>query len=500
MIVRTFLGPPGTGKTTACARTVIEWSDDGVSLEDIAYMSFSVKAATEPVSRLGDFTDDDLMWFRTIHSAAFHMLGISREQVVTEKRLRSFAKELGFDYRGQVTLVDDMIVEGPRLMDFALTVHNVARNRMVGVEAIIEETGADCTVNDVAELVAAYDAWKDENGFVDFTDMLVQLDESCCVPVKRAIVDEAQDLSTLQWKAVDILFADVEELVLAGDDDQAVYAWAGADVHEFMRRAEASDQTIVLNQSYRVPRKVHDLASSIITRCSERLDKDYRPRDEDGAVLDVPDIYSLPLGEGEWLLLARNVYLVNQYTEMLRQSGYAYRTSDGLCGVAKEHLAGLYAWETLRKGKSVSAAQAMAVYDCMLAGSGYARGGRAALSKEGKMSLTYDDLATRYGLLADEDKPWFEVLTKIPESDKSYMRECLRNGDSLLHPRITVSTIHGAKGGEADNVALVTEVSRRVADAIGDDEHRVWYVAVTRAKDKLWLVRTGSTYEYDVPF
>jgi DNA helicase-2/ATP-dependent DNA helicase PcrA len=67
----------------------------------------------------------------------------------------------------------------------------------------------------------------------------------------------------------------------------------------------------------------------------------------------------------------------------------------------------------------------------------------------------------------------------------------MRNGEKFNDkPRITISTIHQSKGGEADNVVLVTDMGKLSWDNLGtDEENRVWYVALTRAKENLYLVQ-----------
>ena len=72
---------------------------------------------------------------------------------------------------------------------------------------------------------------------MDFNDLITTLiKKQNKIPKLKAIfIDEAQDLSPLQWKLVDILKNKTEHLYLAGDDDQAIYAWAGADVNRFIK-------------------------------------------------------------------------------------------------------------------------------------------------------------------------------------------------------------------------------------------------------------------------
>jgi superfamily I DNA/RNA helicase len=83
-------------------------------------------------------------------------------------------------------------------------------------------------------------------------------------------------------------------------------------------------------------------------------------------------------------------------------------------------------------------------------------------------------------------------MDKIPETDRAYVTALLRRGEKFnASPRITVSTIHGSKGGEADNVVLLTDLSPAAENEMHinpDDMHRVFYVGVTRARQNLYIV------------
>ena len=70
-------------------------------------------------------------------------------------------------------------------------------------------------------------------------------------------------------------------------------------------------------------------------------------------------------------------------------------------------------------------------------------------------------------------------------------------------PRINLSTIHGAKGGEADNVMLMTDLPKKADESYfsnPDDERRVFYVGMTRAKKELHLVRSQTDREFTEAF
>ena len=73
------------------------------------------------------------------------------------------------------------------------------------------------------------------------------------------------------------------------------------------------------------------------------------------------------------------------------------------------------------------------------------------------------------------------------------------NGEQLNKPpRILLSTIHGVKGGEAENVVLLTDLSRNTQknmDRFPDDENRLFYVGATRTKDHLHIIKPKDIYK-----
>ena len=85
------------------------------------------------------------------------------------------------------------------------------------------------------------------------------------------------------------------------------------------------------------------------------------------------------------------------------------------------------------------------------------------------------------------------MFTGLSVHERSYILSMLRLGEKITKkPRITLSTIHSAKGGEADNVVLMTDMPHRTWRAYEkdpDDDTRVFYVGLTRAKQNLHIVQ-----------
>ena len=154
-------------------------------------------------------------------------------------------------------------------------------------------------------LKAELDNYKKAYSLKDYTDMIENFIVSeLCPKYDVVFIDEAQDLSPIQWKMFDILKKNSKHVILAGDDDQAIYGWAGADVKRFQQEPA---KEIVLPQSYRVPKLVQHIADNILSRIPDerRLKKNGKhemKRDQYDFVTSVEDV---PLHEGKWLVLAR---------------------------------------------------------------------------------------------------------------------------------------------------------------------------------------------------
>ena len=107
------------------------------------------------------------------------------------------------------------------------------------------------------------------------------------------------------------------------------------------------------------------------------------------------------------------------------------------------------------------------------------------------MTYDIDRLKEHYGLKTDA--VWFEAFDAAPRKEINYLRQMRRKGEKLNQaPRITLSTIHGAKGGEAENVVLLTDLSFNTMKSYEknpDDENRLFYVGATRTKEHLHIIR-----------
>src|SRR5690606_18793058 len=128
---------------------------------------------------------------------------------------------------------------------------------------------------------------------------------------------------------------------VAGDDDQCIHEWNGAAPQQFIE-LEADSYT-VLPQSYRIPAQVHQLAERIITQVRSRLPKEYKPREAEGAVRRVANMDMVDLSRGTWLLLARNLCFLNDFTTLCHRRGLLF-TGNGFTGVDTKVLSAIKTW------------------------------------------------------------------------------------------------------------------------------------------------------------
>jgi DNA helicase II / ATP-dependent DNA helicase PcrA len=537
MMPEIFLGPPGTGKTDRLLKEVDRLLANGIAPNRIGYHSFTNAAADEAVGRATlkfKLTREEFPYFSTLHSLCFRQLGLNKSDVA-DSRMQEFAATAGIELSKYFSMEEGSsagFLEGDRI----LFIDNLARMRMVPLHQQWDEM--QITSSQRAEQVSwprtkqvaeYYARWKKTQHLLDFTDMLLEFYDHGKAPQLEALfVDEAQDLSLAQWRVVEKLAANARYVAIAGDDDQAIYEWAGADVNHFI---DLPGNEHVLGQSWRVPPAIQSIALDIIDPVSHRRPKVWAPnvRDGNGSVDFFPGVvqadFSVPASwtsEKDYVLaLARNTYIIKkQIIPELRSRGviFVYKKQPS---IRPSVIAAVRHWEALRKGREVSVADVHGIYEHMYTRTSKTNGSVAYGFKglkdfpDNNEMVTIDLLKKRGGLLVDS--VWYEALDKLKTKegegtgrhvvdgidDAQYLRLAMQQGNlrlslndetNLDHPRVRLSTIHSAKGAEAQHVVLFREMAwrtdqeRKLSQGAENAERRVWYVGVTRAKKRISIV------------
>ena len=490
-----IFGPPGTGKTTTLLNMVDKALEQGVHPHRIAFLAFTKKAATEAKERAAQrFNLDpkkDLMFFRTLHSLALTMSDIRPEQVMQPENYRELGNVIGISLNESKIQAMDDIHDLVSTSDPILGLINLTRLKKSNLRTEYNRSNLEQDWNTIKYVDECLREYKTNLGLYDFTDMLqefVNQSGKYCPKFDLCFLDEAQDLSALQWDIAHILDDNSDRMYAAGDDDQAIYRWAGADVDHFINLPGGSE---TLSQSFRVPRQVHTIAEGVVRRITRRFPKRYEPKDEPGNVTRIDTITGLDMSQGTWLILSQAGYQLTPVAADLRSNGYLFNYR-GHRSISEKISEAVNGWEQLRQGKEVTGDVIKKIYSFMSVGDRVKRGFKKLPGVEDTDLLVMNDLIDKHGLLATDDMIWSEAMNKIPETDRAYVTALLRRKEKFNGiPRITASTIHGAKGGEAENVVLFTDISPAADEEMRrnpDDMHRVFYVGVTRTKQNLYIV------------
>ena len=286
------------------------------------------------------------------------------------------------------------------------------------------------------------------------------------------------------------LWAKANKTYIAGDDDQAIFKWAGADVDTFIALKEEVDYVDTLSQSYRIPGgPIHELSQDIIKKVTNRYSKDYMPRQEMGDLTRYSDVTQIDMSQGEWLVLSTANYFLDDIKDLCELQGWYY-SHKHRNSIKLDLLLAIQTWEkwrTIETTLPVASIKNIYSYLGDNVTKGYQKGKTMDENEEGYYIA---ECIADHGLQTDD--VWYKAFDGLDTDTENYIRNMLSNKEKITQtPRITLSTIHGAKGGEADNVLLLPDITKSAADHndINPDElPRLFYVAVTRAKKSLHIL------------
>jgi len=487
------IGPPGTGKTTTLLNEVDKYLKQ-TDPNRIGYFSFTQKAAYEARDRAMDkfnYSEDDLPYFRTLHSLAFRRLGIKKENVMQRRHYEDLGKKINMrlDYNEYDKQYSGLFTTGSDI----LRIIHLARLKGITPEQQfnLKEHTQNIRVKELKEVSHQLQEYKKLYNLIDFTDMIENFIKSDASPKFDVVfIDEAQDLSQTQWTMAKSIWDKTQDTYLAGDDDQAIFRWAGADVDSFITQ---KGKLLNLTQSYRVPRAVHDVAMGMVKRISNRIHKQWAPKTDRGLLSYYHNVNELDMSSGDWMILARTKYMLNDIEKILHARGFHYKNKFKN-NYEKDLYDAVIDWEKLRDKEYLDYEQIQRVSSYM------------SQDNFEKKSLDYMDKDASYDMQGlkerkwlKTDKVWFEAFDEAPEKKVRYIRRMRENGEKLnKDPRILLSTIHGVKGGECDNVVLLTDLSlntQRNFERNPDDENRLFYVGATRTKNHLHIIRPKDIYK-----
>jgi DNA helicase-2/ATP-dependent DNA helicase PcrA len=377
-----------------------------------------------------------------------------------------------------------------------------------------------------------YTKFKKQKNLIDFEDMLHKaLHPDIIFPsYKILMVDECQDLSRLEWKVVAKLAKKSEEFYMAGDDDQAIYHWKGCDIRIFQKWPCA--KKIILPHTHRLPKKIYTLARRVVENIETRSGNDYEcspAKEKEEGVLDT--IASLDEIEGKikvganMIMCARSANKWHPFVRYLKERGLVWKQKGNdthgkkfISSVKDSVIKAVENWRLLQQGGGLKAKAVQSLMSCFKENL-ITYGKKGALIdtnlcpetfKNPDNTFTFQELQKKYHVLADIHKDWFDVckftcdrikthkkpnaLYDSTEDYNNYLKMAYELDPTFTKTDILVSTIHSVKGMERDIVVMniiwtwpswknyLAGTPQQI-----DEELRVAYVAITRAKHELYL-------------
>jgi superfamily I DNA/RNA helicase len=487
-------GPPGTGKTYHLINNYLkkEIEEYKTPSDKIAYLTFSNAATNEAKKRiLSAFpTVKEFPYICTMHSLGTRQLNIdTNTQLLKDEKWNTFknfsqiCKDLSFDsyfdpYTEAVSYKNDhmKVIEYSRCKKISIMDAAIELDKHHTIDIWLTE-----------QIEADLKSYKQQTGMIEYSDMIKQfIEKDKCPPLNAVFLDEAQDLNPLQWDMFNYIESRCERSYIAGDDDQTIYTFQGADPNIFINLKGEMDPRI---ESRRVPRAVHKVALSILDNIDNRMIKTWLPRDAEGKIFEDQTLDNIDFSKGEWMIIARTNQMLNPIKSHLTSLNLRFDSKTNVL-LSPELLKAYQIWVRLNQGATVGAEEAKSIYKVLTVDKNlvkYKFSSGNSLDVADFVDL--DDLMLDHGLLVSGS--WEQLNFK--EDTKLYIKSLLENGDDLFKPaRIKVSTIHGVKGEECENVVLYTGMEKIIYDAAlrnPDPEHRLFFVGVTRAKENLYIMQ-----------
>ncbi len=542
-----ILAGAGSGKTRVLTYKVAYLiSQKKVEPESILLVTFTNKAANEMKERMAKLlvnTKTDAI-ASLQHDVAAPLAGTFHSICV--KILRADGKEIGisphfviYDDSDSADLIKDIL----KKMDLSTKNYNPnavlatisqAKNQMIGAleypqfaRGFWQET--------VSQIYLSYSKALKENEALDFDDLImetVKLFKKSAVTLEKyqnkwryVFVDEFQDTNFAQFELTKLLAKKYSNICVVGDFSQSIYSWRGADYRNLLnfKKDFPNTKTFNLEQNYRSTQTILDAAFGVISKNNSHpilklwtdkkggekivLHEAGDEREEASFIVkQLTDNYS------DYAVLYRTNAQSRVLEEAFLHEGIPYVLVGGTRFYERKEIKDILSYlrllhnskdtvsynraEKLGKGrlekfKKIASSQAprndtLGLLDEILKVTGYLE----MFDQENEEDLARLENIKELRSVAQE----FPVLSDFLENVALVEKESRRHTDKNA---VTLMTLHAAKGLEFPVVFMVGMEeglfphSRSLMDKLEmEEERRLCYVGITRAKEKLFLIYT----------
>jgi DNA helicase-2/ATP-dependent DNA helicase PcrA len=303
-----ILAGAGSGKTKTLTHRVAHLiANEGIWPNQILAVTFTNKAAREMRERLGVLLQQDssrrdfMPWMGTFHGICVRLLridgdaiGVSRNFVIYDEDDRqSMIKQA----MKQLSIVDREMK--PSQISGLIS---SAKNQMIDPDEFESNANYPYQKN-VAKVYRKYEEMRKSAGALDFDDLLLDgvrllrdvpmMREKWRNHFKHILIDEYQDTNAAQYQIVKLLINDDKNICVVGDDWQSIYSWRGADFTNILNFERDFPGAVVvkLEQNYRSTGNILEAAHNVITKNTQRTEKELWTAEGPGSPVQVHGVY-----------------------------------------------------------------------------------------------------------------------------------------------------------------------------------------------------------------
>jgi superfamily I DNA/RNA helicase len=490
-------GPPGSGKSTELTRIYMQLAAKGMDPAKICVVTFTRTAAEEIRARVGAKLGIDgsqtmlrrrLPLVGTIHSIAMKLLGVTRQQIVSDKQLVQFCDDANASVPKRLkNMANDYVQDEPDMLYLELPTNvdeveimrfavSAAAHRMIPIDDALGLIPSELLLrvgpDRILTLARKYRIWKDEHSLLDFDDLLIE-GLKAQLPAHALLADEVQDNSPLLWAALDAWSRTTKIYVMAGDPYQALYIFNGAQPDLFMNHSGALK---TVGDSHRFGPKTTSFARQILVEAYGR---------EAAEMLATWKGVGGRERDGDTLYLTRTNSQLAIIEAQLRDDGTPYRKYRGKAPLQSQ--AG-DAWRTLRRLERGDAVQVEELHSVAKQAFNLPYGKKTAALRQRGYRIDLDQAERILGIHTEH----------VDVAYAAYFRRV----DVWRTPTTIIGTIHSAKGREADHVVLLRSWAILPGKALANNplpEACVAYVGATRHRKSLNIVDWAPGIPYPFP-
>lgn len=578
----------GSGKTKTLSHRVAHLVANGADPSRILLLTFSRRAASEMIARVGKVMAGDVRipWAGTFHAIGARLLRELAPVIGIDPEFTIHDRTDSADLMGMVRQELGVATGAKRfpMKGTCLAIYSRVVNADESVSDALAAAFPWCREweAELKTLFAAYVDAKQKQNVLDYDDLLWLWAEAMHEPAlaqevgarfDHVLVDEYQDTNKLQARILMAMKPDGRGLTVVGDDAQSIYSFRAADVRnilDFPKAFTPEARLVTLEQNYRSTGPILAASNAVIDLASERFTKNLRTTRSGGVA---PYLVSVRDEAAQAAYVAEHVLEARERGMDLKSQAVLFRAADfsapvelelakrdipfvkfgGLKFLDAAHVKDFLAilrwaqnggdrlagFRTLQLVPGVGPAKAARILDAMDESGAYGAVRNTAppagaseawgalkdmlgeLSRanawpadldlvarwyEPLMQERYDDARVRKGdieqlqrigaTFAARQSFLTDLTLDPPNSTSDESGPALKDDDYLI-----LSTIHSAKGQEWKNVFVLNVVDGCMPSDLGagsnaelEEERRLLYVAMTRAKDDLHLITPQRFY------